>query len=84
MNKKKATDRRGLTKDSAVLREIGITIRAMVEAGRPLHTKALIDVLTGMSQATPEAERRGRINTAIRVLKNQHARRGQNPSLRML
>lgn len=64
--------------------EIGIALKALIEADRPVHAKALIDVLTGMSQAVEDAERRERIDAAIRLLKNLHARIGQNPDIRML
>lgn len=74
----------GLTENRAVLQEIGTAMRALIEAGRPIHTKALIDVLTGMSQATRKAEQRESVNTAIQILKNQHARHGQYPPIRML
>ncbi|MEN4981181.1 hypothetical protein ABEI05_24100 [Erwinia billingiae] len=64
--------------------EIGSALQNLVEAGKPINTKALIDVLTGMSQITPDADQRVSLNAAIRTLKNLHAQRGRSSSIRML
>jgi len=77
-------DEKERAQEDVAAEEIGIALKALIEADRPVHAKALIDVLTGMYQAVGDAERRERIDTAIRLLKNLHARIGQNPGIRML
>lgn len=85
MRRKKNTgDEKAPAQEDAAAEEIGIALQALFGAGRPVHVKALLDVLTGMSRVVEDAERRGRIDTAIRMLKNLYARGSQNPGMRML
>lgn len=77
-------DEKEPTQEDVAAEEIGIALKALIEADRPVHAKALINVLTGMSQAVVDAERRKRIDTAIRLLKNLYARRNQDPDIRVL
>jgi len=77
-------DEKEPAQEDVAAEEIGIALKALIEADRPVHAKALIDVLTGMSQAVEDAERRERIDAAIRLLKNLYSRRRQDPDIRML
>jgi len=84
MKEKKGGKDGMLTENRTTNEDIGSALQTLVEAGKPINTNALIDVLSVMSQAAADSDQRQRLDTAIRTLRNLQGPRGRNSSIRML